>query len=448
MRILISGVGDVGFHLARLLSLEEHHITVIDLDEEKLERVDAVSEVLRIRGSATSIEDLRAARVSEADLVLAVTSTEEVNITTAMLAKKLGAKKTLARVSNPEYVAIDCPIDFKEVGIDHVIYPEELSAIEIVKLIERAAATDIHDFEDGKLTLIGMRLDKRAPIVRKRILEVIQQLDESVSFRIVLMKRGGKTFIPTRDEKLRPGDQLIMMTRPEGLPAILKLMGKERTKFKNIMILGGGKIGRACARYLQDRFHIKLIESSQEKAMELADILPRSLIIHGDGRDINLLNDERVKDMDAFIAVSDDAETNIISCLLARELGVNKTIAYVETAEYTQLTQTVGIDALINKKLITANNINRFIRKTDIVALTNIQGMDAEVLEFVVPHGSRITKSPVKSLKFPRGAIIGGVIRGDEAFIAVGDTLIKGDDRVVVFILPGRIKKVEEFFSR
>lgn len=442
MRILIAGVGDVGYHLAGQLS-GQHHITVIDPDEDKLERVDTAAEVLTIAGSATSPTALAQARVADADLFLAVTSVEEVNITAAVLAKQMGAKQTLARVSTGEFVSEDCRVDFGAIGIDHLIYPEELAAREIVNLIKRAAATDIHEFEDGKLTLIGLRLDKEAPLMKRTLIEIMMEFAE-FPFRIVLVKRGSRTYIPDREEKFCEGDQIIVMTKPEGLPHVLKLAGKEKTVFKNIMILGGGKIGRSCVRFLENSYNVKMLESDPQKALELADQFREALIINGDGRDMELLEEEGVAEMDAFVAVTEDAETNIISCLLAREIGVRKTLAYVENMEYSQLTRAIGIDVLINKKLIAANEITRFVRRSEIVALTSIQGLDAEVLEFIVPPGARLTKAPLKDLNFPPGVILGGVIRGSEASIAVGNTKIEPNDRVVVFVLPGRIAATED----
>ena len=447
MRIIISGVGDVGFHLARQLSKDGHHITVIDRDAEHLARVDATAEVLTVHGSSTSLKTLGEAGAQNADLMLAVTSVEDVNIITTILSKRMGTRQTLARVSSAEYVASDVPINLDEIGIDHLIYPEELAAHEIVKLIERAGATDIHEFENGKLTLIGLKLDRKATIIHRTIQEVMLDLTGH-DFRIVLVKRGGDTHIPGRDEKLIPGDQIVVMTKPEGLKLILQLTGKEKAKFNNILILGGGKIGRTCARLMQDHFNVKLIETDMGKALELADQLKNTLVINGDGRDMDLLAEEGIGDMDAFVAVTEDAETNIISSLMARTLGVTKTLAYVENAEYSQLTQAIGIDSLINKKLIAANVIARLARKARVVAIHNIHGMDAEVLEYDVPPGSHVTKMPLRHLRFPRGAIIGGIVRGEETFIATGDSQIQEGDKVVVFALPGCIDTVEEMFRK
>ncbi|MBE7437548.1 MAG: Trk system potassium transporter TrkA [Spirochaetales bacterium] len=446
MRIIIAGAGDMGFHLARELARDNHHITVIDIDEQRLQLLGAAAEVLTIAGTATSFKVLSEAAVSQADLFLGVTSNEVVNICSTIMARKLGARQTLARVSNHEFVDANMPFDFKEIGIDHTIYPEELAAQEIVKLIERSAATDIHDFEDGKLTLIGLKLMDDAPILGHTLQDVMKGITD-IDFRIVLIKRGHRTFIPSRDLRLRTADQIIVITRQEGLKTVLRLSGKHNIKFNNIMILGGGKIGRAVATMLQNRFNVKLIDHNPAKALELAEKFERALIISGDGRDATLLAEEGISGMDVFVAVTQDAETNIISCLMARELGVKKTMAYVENAEYYHLTQTVGINALINKKIIGANYIARLVRSSDIIALTSIHGMDAEVLEFEVPEGATITRKKIRDVKFPGGAIVGGVVRGDDAFIAVGDTQILPGDRVVVFALPEVLKKTEGFFQ-
>ncbi|MCB1317668.1 MAG: NAD-binding protein [Leptospiraceae bacterium] len=288
-------------------------------------------------------------------------------------------------------------------------------------------------------------MDEHAEILNRAIQEVMKTIT-NVRFRIVLIKRDEETIIPSRDVKLQPGDQIVVIARPDGIGRILELTGKDKTRFKNIMILGGGKIGRMCASVLEKKFNVKLIESDLKKAYELSDYLSETLILQGDGRDIQLLMDESIGEMDAFIAVTEDSETNIISCLMAREMGVVKTIAHVENAEYNQLTRVIGINALVNKKMITAANITRLVRKTNIVALTHVHGMDAEVLEYVVPPESRITQKDVRNLKFPRGAILGGYVRGDDVGIVVGDTRIQSQDRVVVFSLPHCIQQVEAFF--
>jgi trk system potassium uptake protein TrkA len=446
MRIVIAGMGDVGYHLAKQLSSEEHDIIAIDKDEDRLSHSDSMADILTINGSATSISTLKEAQVERADLFVSVTSSEEVNVTSAIIAKKLGAKKTIARIGNSEYLEEKINKNFAEIGVDFMIYPEELAAREMVNLILRSAATDVMDFEDGKLSVIGLRLDKDAPVIRKSVLDIAKEF-ETFDFRIVALHRNFKTIIPKGNDKFLPNDQVFVITKPEGNNFVMKLAGKEEIKFDNIMILGGSKIGRRIAELLEDKMTIKIIESDEEKSVKLADSLSKTLVIKGDGRDIDLLAQEGIIDVDAFVAVTEDAETNIITCLMAKHLGVKKTIALVDKVDYIPLTQTIGLDSLINKKLIAANNISRFIRKSNIVALSTIEGIDAEILEYMVQPHSTVTKKLIKDLNFPKEAIIGGIVRGEESIIAVGDTKIQNGDKVVVFALPGGAKQTEKFFK-
>jgi len=447
MRIIIAGMGDVGYHLAKQLSMEAHDIIAIDQKSERLSFVGSSSDILTIQGSSTSIKVLKEADAGRADLLVAVTSSEEVNITTAILGKKLGAKKTVARISNSEYMNPDSGINFVEFGVDFMIYPEELAAMEVVNLILRTAATDIMEFEKGKLSVMGLKLDKDAPVIHKTLYETAH-LYQNSDFRVVAIYRNFKTIIPAGNDRFIPNDTVFVITTPAGIEMILKLAGKEDKKFDNIMIMGGGKIGRRVAHLLEKTMRVKLIESNEDKTFEIADELSSTLVIHGDGRDIDLLAQEGIIDMDAFIALTEDAEANIISCLMAKHLGVTKAIALVDKADYVPLTQTIGLDSLINKKLIAANNISRFIRKGEVLAIATLEGIDAEVLEFVAQRGSPATKKAVRDLHFPKDAIIGGVIRDNDSFIIIGDSQIRENDKVVIFSLPGAVKKIAKFFEK
>lgn len=447
MRIVIAGIGDVGYHLAKELSSESHDIIAIDKNQQRLSRIDSMVDILTITGSATSLKILKEAKTNEADLFVAVTSSEEANITAAILAKKIGANKTIARIANAEYLSNDSDVDFKELGIDFMIYPEELAAQETVNLIKRTAATDILEFEGGMLSVMGLKLDKNSPVIGKTLTEIVHEYP-NVDFRIVAIYRNFKTIIPSGKDRFLANDQVFVITKPEGIDMILKLAGKENLKFDNIMILGGSKIGRRAAELLQKEMTIKLIESNEDKTLSLAEDLSDTLIIHGDGRDIDLLAQEGIIDVDAFIAVTDDAETNIISCLMAKHLGVTKAIALVDKADYVPLTQTIGLDSLINKKLIAATNILQFIRRGEVIAQTTLEGIDAQLFEYIAQSNSPITKKAVKDIGFPKEAIIGGVIRGKESFIAVGNSQIKPNDKVVIFSLPDGVKKIEKFFKK
>lgn len=447
MKIIIAGMGDVGYQLAKQLSSESHDIIAIDMDQQRLSYSDQMADILTIKGSSTSLKTLNEAGVSKADLLVAVTSSEEVNIATAIFAKKLGAKKTIARISNGEYLDPAIKINFAELGVDFMIYPEELAALETVSLINRTAATDVLEFENGKLSVIGLRLDKNAPIINKKLVEIAKEYPNT-DFRVVAIHRNFRTIIPKGNDKFLANDQVFVITKPEGHEQILKISGKENIAFNSIMVLGGGKIGRRVASLLSDQMQVKLIESDPDKSFELADQLPNTLVIKGDGRDIDLLAQEGIIDVDAFIAVTDDAETNIISCLLAKHLGVKKVIALVDKVDYIPLTQTIGLDSLINKKLIAANNISRFIHRSDVVVIATLEGIDADVLEFKVQPNSIITNNQISEIEFPKGSIVGGFIRGEQASIATGDSKINAGDKVVIFCLPDSVNQLEKFFEK
>lgn len=440
-------MGDVGYQLAKQLSSESHDIIAIDTNSERLSYSDQMADILTIIGSSTSVSTLKKANIEKADLLVAVTSNEEINITTAILGKKLGAKRTIARISNAEYLDSEAGVNFSELGIDFMIYPEELAAMETVNLINRTAATDVLEFEGGKLSIVGIRLDKNAPVIHKKVFEVAQEY-QNVDFRVVAIHRSFRTIIPSGNDKFLPNDQVFVISKPQGHDTILKLSGKENIKFDNIMILGGGKIGRRVASLLSDKMSVKLIDADPDKAFELADSLPNTLVIKGDGRDIDLLAQEGIIDVDAYVAVTEDAETNLISCLMAKHLGVKKAIALVDKVDYIPLTQTIGLDALINKKLITANNIVRFIKKGELLSYSTLEGIDAVLIEYVAQPGSEITENTLAKLDLPKGSIIGGYVRNEQGFIGTGDSKIIAGDKVVVFSLPDAVKKLEKFFER
>ncbi len=448
MKIIIAGAGEVGFHLAKLLSYESQEITLIDSRKDSLIYADTHLDIKVVKGDATSIAILNDCRVKSADLFIAVTASETTNITASVLAKQLGAKKTIARISNTEFIDFKDEVGFTKFGIDELISPESLAAAEIELLLNQSVFSDTYEFEDGALTMLGLNLTRTAKIVGKTVKEAAHLMPE-VHFVPIAIQRYGShlTIIPRGDTVLREGDHVVFMTSKGGDEEICKLTGKFKTEIKNVMILGGGRIGSKTARDLTDhKFNIKLIEMERDKAFELADELPNTLLINGDGRNVELLDEENIGDMDAFISVTGNSETNIMSCLVAKNRGVKKTIALVENMDYYELSHSIGIDTLINKKLLAANSIFRYIRKGEVVAMTKLSHMDAEILEFVVNDSSKAVGKEVKELNFPRTAIIGGVIRNDEGIIALGDFKIEAGDRVVVCCLPQSIKKMESFF--
>lgn len=450
MKIIIAGAGEVGFHLAKLLSYESQEITLIDPSRQSLLYAESHLDIKVLKGDATSIRMLREAKINKAELFIAVTSSQTTNITACVLAKQLGAEKTIARISNTEFIDFKDEVGFTKFGIDELISPEQLAAKEIELLLNQSVFNDTYEFENGALTMLGLNLTKTAQIVGKTVKEAAQ-LMPNVHFVPIAIQRHGSliTIIPRGDTMLVEGDHVVFITSKGGDEELCKLAGLYKTEIKNVMILGGGRIGRKTAKSLTKipgRFNIKIVESSKDRAFELADRLPHALVIKGDGRNVELLEEENISEMDAFISVTGNSETNIISSLVAKNNGVKKTIALVENMDYFELSHSIGIDTLINKKLLAANSIFRYIRKGDVVAMTKLNSMDAELLEFVVKPTSKICNKLIKKVNFPLTAIIGGVIRNGEGMLALGDFRIMAEDRVVVCCLPTSIKKVESFF--
>lgn len=446
MKIIIAGAGEVGTYLAKMLSIESHEILVIDTDNERLNNLDAHLEVMTLRGSSASVETLLEANVSKTDLFIGVTPTQELNITSSMLSKKLGAKKTIARIDNPEYLKASNKEIFKELGIDSLIYPEQLAAKEVVGLLNQAGTTEVVDFSGGKLMLMVVRLDENAPIINKTLMDAAR-LNTDMDYRAVAITRHGETLVPRGNDVFQVGDVVYVITTQTGVAKLMKFSGKQNIHIKNIMIVGGSRIGASTALALQHKSNIKLIEIDREKSFRLADELEKTMVIRGNGSEIDLLIEEGIKEMDAFIAVTGNSETNILSCLQAKKLGVKKTIAEVENIEYIRLAENIGIDSMINKKFIAASHIFGFTMNAQVNSVKCLTGTDAEVIEITPNEGSAITKAPLKELDFPQKAIIGGVIRNRSGFIARGSTLIRPTDKVIVFTLPSVIPKVEKFFK-
>ncbi len=445
MNIVIAGDGEVGFHLAKMLSDEKHNITIVDPHRELLELVESNTDLLTITGDSTSTEVLKQARVNNADLLLSVVHDERTNIVTCILAKKLGAKRAIARVNNPEYLTRQNKAMFRELGIDAIVSPESIAAKEITNLLNHSETSETFEFSHGKLSLFLIPLDNKAKVIGKTLIDIDNQYG-SLGFRAVAIHRNGKTIIPKGNDHFEENDLAYVISKPDWVEKVMELSGKQKVEIKRIMIIGGGRIGRYAARQLENRISVKLIEKDEKRCEKLSDILDETLIINGDARDLQLLQEEGIKSVDSFIAVTDDSETNILTSLLAKRFGVKKVIALVENIEYIDIAQSIGIETIINKKLITASYITRFTMDAEVTNLKCLSGVDAEVLEFVVKPKSLVTKKPVKQLRFPHHAIIGGIIRGNESLIATGDMQIKADDRVVVFALPDAIQKVNRFF--
>ncbi len=446
MNIIIAGAGDVGTHLAKMLSNEYHDIVVIDPDAEKLQQLASNSDLLVVEGSSTSIAALKDANVKKADLFIAVAHSEETNIISATLAKRLGAKKVIARIDNNDYLLPNNKEIFLNLGIDSLIYPEKLAAKEVIGLLGQTSSTEYVDFSGGKLSLVVFRLDRDAPVIDQTILEATKN-NKSLDYRAVAIAREGETIIPRGNDQFKINDLVYVISNQSAIKEMLEYSGKRNVEVHNLMILGGSRVGIRIANELEKHVNVKIIEHDKEKSSRLANFFKNALVINGDGRDTDLLMQEGLQYMDAFVAVTGNSETNILTCIVAKRMGVQKTIAEIENIDYIQLAESMGIDTVINKKLITASRIFRYTMSTEVSAIKCLTGSEAEVLEFIVKPDSAVTKGKVKDIHFPKDAIIGGVVRGDSSYIAKGDTEIKAYDRVVVFALPSAINKVGKFFN-
>ena len=447
MRIVIAGAGEIGTHLAKMLAYEDHQITIIDSEKDVLESLEESTDLLTYQASATSTKSLKEIIwEKKTDLFIAVTYSEDTNITASMLAKRYGAKKTIARIRNLEFLEPSNIEFFKSQGIDSLISPELIAAREVLSLLHETGTTEYMEFSGGKLTMFVQKLDEKSSLI-DRTLEEISLMSKMERYRVVAIKRKEETIIPRGNEKLQNGDMIFVISTKEGVEEIMKASGSESIEATNIMILGGSRIGEHVAEHIQDSANVKLILSDQDQIKQLYDRLNNTLVIEGDGRDVDLLVREGISQMDAFVAVTNNSETNILSCLLAKKMGVKKTIAEVENMDYISLAENSGIDTIINKKIAAASRIFRYTTNLNITQVKYMTGTDAEILEFNVPSGAKITKGTLRSLNFPNGALVAGGTRDGVPFIASGDTIIKANDKVVVFTLPVAYEKLKKFFS-
>lgn len=446
MRIIIAGAGEVGTHLAKMLVNENHEIIIIDIDEERIKPIDSTLDVLSYVDSATSVKTLQEILQKKTDLFIAVTHSEDTNITSSILAKRFGALKTIARIDNLDYLEHSTSEFFNSLGVDSLIYPELIVAREVLGLLHETGTTDFMEFSGGKLGMYVQKLDEKAPILNKT-LEEISISRSTDQYRAVAIKRNEKTIIPRGKEQFQIGDLVYVISTHEGIDEMMATSGKENFEAKSIMILGGSRIGKHVALHMQKNSEVKLIDSNPERCEALAEILDNTLIINGDCRNIELLEQEGISKMDAFVAVTGNSETNILSCLLAKKMGVKRTIAEVENIEYINLAENSGVDTIINKKISAASRIFRHTSNPNVTQVKYMTGTDAEVLEFNVPANAKITKGTLRSLGFPKDAIVGGGTRDGVPFIATGNTIINANDKVVVFTLPSAYDRISKFFT-
>jgi trk/ktr system potassium uptake protein len=446
VHIIVIGAGQVGYNLTKLLSYEKHDVVIIEKDHDKYTHAAEALDAQSIHGSGTSYKLLEQAGIKNADLLVSVTSNDEVNLLAALLAKKYGVSKTIARVKNYEFLQEDCPLNAQKMDIDMIIHPESETAMGAVRLLKQTAASHLIEFADGEIVLLGIHLDRDLNILRKPLIELSQEFSD-VEFRTVAIQRGDTTKIPGGADMFLPNDRVFIVISKDKMDQAVKMFGKEHQSIENIMILGGGQTGYLIARELEKEFNVKIIESDTDASMDLAEKLPKSLVIKGDGLDLNLLALEGIIDMDAFIAVTGEDETNIVASLMAKHLRVPKIISLINKTEYTPIIPTIGIDAYLSKQMITVNSILKYIRQGQIVSVASIPGTPVEAIELIPKQGSKITRKKLSDVKIPKNALLGAVQRDDRVFIPMGDTQIMPGDKVVLFTLPSAIHDVEKIFS-
>lgn len=446
MNIIIAGDGEVGVHLAKSLTELDHNITVVDPHSELLKRLESETDLMTITGDSTSPQVLQDANVGDCDLFLSVLHEESVNLMTCILAKKLKAKKTVARISNAELLNPKHREMFRELGVDELVCPERIAAREITNLLNNSVATEFFDFSGGLLTMYVVRIDEGSPVVGHDMKELAQEHPD-LQVRVVAILRRGETLIPHRGMALQADDQVYLIGRTNQMEGVNQVVGKQAVEIRRVMMAGGGRIGRYAAMTLQDRMRITLIEEDHQRAEELSALLDDTLIISGDATDIDLLKEEGLENVDAFIGVTDSSETNVLTCLHAKRLGVKRTIALVENTGFIDISQDIGIDTIINKKLITASYIARFIVKGDAVSSKWLSGTNAEVMELIVGKRATATKVPLGELAVPEGATVGGVIRGRETLLPSRELQLAEGDKVVIFTLPKSISAMVKLFE-
>ena len=444
MKIVIVGAGEVGTHLAKMLSNEDHDIVLMDEDADKLQKISNQVDLLTVTGYANSFADLKEAGISKSDLMIAVTPFEERNVMACIMAKELGAERTIARINNGEYLIDKYKEKLKNIGVDELIYPESLAGKEVAISLKQVATRQLIEFDGGKLVLMGVKVRENAQILDKPLEELLQIADD---VRIIAINRKNSTIIPHGKDSIRNGDIVFFFTTRQFQNRILELAGKVVFPVKNVMMIGGSRIAQRTIERLGDHYNIKLIENDKQRSQEVADRYKNVLVINGDGRNVELLKEERIEQMDAFVAVTGDSETNILSCHMAKNMGIKRTVAEVENIDFMGIAESMDIGSLVNKKLIAASYIYKYTLGTKVAGAKCLTASEAEVFEFAIKEGSKITSAPLKNLQLPDDIIIGGIIRGDNVFIAKGDSHIQLNDKVIVFVLPTAMKKLDKYFK-
>ncbi|HPT31393.1 MAG TPA: Trk system potassium transporter TrkA [Prolixibacteraceae bacterium] len=444
MKIVIAGAGEVGTHLARMLSNENHDIILLDDDPVKLANVSRDVDLITYTGSAHLFSDLKETGLAKADLFIAVTPSEERNVLACVMSSYLGVGRTIARINNSEYLQERYRAKLRNMGVHELIFPESLAAKEIVSSLKYTGTRQLFEFSGGKLILMGIKIRGNAPILKRTFDELSSELEEIIA---VAINRDNKNIIPDGKDRVEEGDLVYFLTTRRAQNHLFDLTGKEPFEIRNILFLGGSRIAMRTIEKLGDHYRIKVVESNRERCKQIVDKFENVLVINGDGKDMELLHSEGLSKMDAIIATTGSSEINMLSCHLAKTVGIKRTIAEIENFSLINTAKALDIGTVINKKLIAASYIYRFTLNAEISNVKCLTSSDAEVFEFIAKPGSRIVQKPIRDLDFPREVKIGGVVRGEQGIIAHGNIQVQPEDRVVVFTLPSGIRKLEKFFK-
>lgn len=446
MNIIVAGAGEVGFHLVKLLLIDGQDITLVDINEDLLVQASGKLDVQIVVGDICSIKILKDLELNKVDLFIAVTTSQTTNLLSCTLAKNLGAKKTIARVNNNEYLENSTREYFITAGVDRLFSPRELAAKEICRLLRRASATDVYEFDEGKISIIGFTVDSSSEVCGRTFTDLYNYLPDN-HFRVLVVLRNEVTIIPQMSHRIQAGDHIYLSSDVQDFNEVNNFLGKDLKEINNVMILGDTGLAKDVAQLLEHTKFVKIIAKKESECKAFLKELDNTMIIHGDYSDTDLLIEEGISEMDACVALSGNSESNILSCLIADKEGVYKTIALVDNVAYTHISQNIGVDTMINKKILAANEIFRYVRKGSIEAIASLHGVNAEIIEFVIEKSNRITCHTLDELRLPDKAVIAGVVRDNLGIIPDKHFTPQKGDKVIVFALPEAVRKVEEIFK-
>ena len=447
MKAIIIGAGKVGFSIAQLLSKEDHDVVIIEQSPERQEILEETLDVQVIDGSGSSTSVLEAAGVRSADMLLAVTEHDELNMVACLLGKKYGVKTTVARVRNPEYLEVR-DFNFKEaIGIDLIINPERVTALEIAKIVRHPEAMNVDYYAMGKVQMVELEIKKQSPLVGKQI----KELDTALPYNIVCIEHRQKILVPRGDDILHEGDRIHLIAQTKEMREVEKMLGFHTPRVEHITILGGGRTGYYLAQILEQsrpELQIKVIEKDLMRARQISAKLKHTLVIQGDGSDYQLLQEESIGNSDLFVAVTDDDKINVLCSLIASNLGVKKAVCQVKRTDIMPLVEQIGIDTILSPRMLTAGVILKYLRRGDIISVTVFGDDRAEMLELLAQPGSSAVNKELRHIRFPSGSVIGAVMRDERVIIPDGNFQIKAHDRLMVFSMLKSIHKIERLFAR